>query len=56
VVEIAVAPDHHPAIAFLVAQGFIVDDGPGTQPLWGTPAHPRYEHDGADRAMLRREL
>ena len=33
-----------------------VDDGPGTQRLYGTPAYPDYDADGDDRVVFSREL
>jgi ribosomal protein S18 acetylase RimI-like enzyme len=39
-------PGNRQSIAFHRAVGFAVDDGPGTQPIYGTPAH--VDHDGAD--------
>jgi len=39
-------PGIRTSIAFHRALGFRVDDGPGTQRLYGTPAHP--DHDGPD--------
>ena len=40
------------AVAFFRALGFALDDGPGTQNLYGTPAHPDYEAHGEDRIVL----
>lgn len=39
-------PGNRTSIAFHRALGFRVDDGPGTQRLYGTPAH--VDHDGHD--------
>lgn len=32
--------------------GFQPDDGPGTKPIYGVPAHPHYDGDGEDRVLL----
>jgi GNAT superfamily N-acetyltransferase len=54
---IAVAwPGEPIAVAFFRALGFTPDDGPGTQPLYGTPAYPDYEGEGEDRVVFRRRL
>ena len=45
-------PDDPIAMAFFRALGFEPDDGPGTQRLYGVPAHPSYEGPGEDRAVL----
>ncbi len=34
----------------------MVDDGPGTQRVYGTPAYPDYEGDGEDIAVMWLEL
>ena len=39
-------PGNRTSVAFHKALGFSIDDGPGTQRLYGTPAHP--DHDGPD--------
>lgn len=44
------------SIAFHTAIGFSVDDGPGTQRLYGTHAYPDYEGDGQDMVVFRRRL
>ena len=36
--------------------GFRPDDGPGTMPIYGVPAHPHYDGDGEDRVLLIRVL
>ncbi|HWP63771.1 MAG TPA: GNAT family N-acetyltransferase [Candidatus Binatia bacterium] len=51
---IVVRPDEPIAVRFLRALGFEPDAGPGTQPLYGVPAYPDYEHEGEDRAIFRR--
>jgi ribosomal protein S18 acetylase RimI-like enzyme len=40
------------AIGFLRALGFTSDDGPGTTPIYGTPAFADYDADGDDKARL----
>jgi GNAT superfamily N-acetyltransferase len=55
-VEAITWPGNRVSIDFHRAMGFSVDDGPGTQRLYGTPAYPDYEADGEDRALLSREL
>ena len=49
-------PGNRVSVAFHRAMGFTVDDGPGTQRLYGTPAYPDYEADGDDRVVFSREL
>jgi GNAT superfamily N-acetyltransferase len=44
------------SIAFHTSIGFRVDDGPGTQRLYGTTAYPDYEGDGRDMVVFRRRL
>ena len=44
------------SIAFHTAIGFRVDDGPGTQRLYGTAAYPDYEGDGQDMVVFRLRL
>jgi GNAT superfamily N-acetyltransferase len=43
------------SIAFHRALGFRVDDGPGTQRVYGTTAYTDYEGDGEDIVVFRRE-
>ena len=38
------------------ALGFSIDDGPGTQRLYGTPAYPNYDGWGEDRVVFTRDL
>ena len=38
------------------ALGFRVDDGPGTQKLYGTPAHVDHDGPGEDRVVFTRDL
>ena len=49
-------PGNRVSIAFHRAVGFRVDDGPGTQPLYGTPAHPDHDGDGEDRVVFLLDL
>jgi GNAT superfamily N-acetyltransferase len=49
-------PGNRLSVAFHVAMGFGIDDGPGTQRLYGTPAYPDYESDGDDRVVFSRDL
>lgn len=44
------------SIAFHLALGFRLDDGPGTRRIAGTPAYPDYEGDGRDMAVMRLSL
>jgi GNAT superfamily N-acetyltransferase len=44
------------SIAFHRALGFLPDEGPGSMPLYGTPAYPDYDAEGDDRAVLVRRL
>lgn len=44
------------SIAFHTSIGFRVDDGPGTQRLYGTTAYPDYEGDGRDMVVFRKRL
>lgn len=49
-------PGNRPSIRFHRAMGFAIDDGPGTQSIFGTPAHPDHDGDGEDRVVFVREL
>ena len=49
-------PGNRVSVGFHVAMGFSIDDGPGTQRLYGTPAYPDYESDGDDRVVFSRAL
>jgi len=49
-------PDEPLAIAFFRGLGFLPEEGPGTQRLYGVPAFPDYEAKGEDRAVLVRSL
>jgi ribosomal protein S18 acetylase RimI-like enzyme len=44
------------SIEFLRRLGFVVEQGPGTRPLYGTPAFADYDRDGDDRVVLRRPI
>jgi ribosomal protein S18 acetylase RimI-like enzyme len=45
-------PGNRQSVAFHQAIGFRVDDGPGTQNLYGTRAYPDYDGEGEDRAVF----
>ena len=49
-------PGNRTSLAFHVALGFRVLDGPGTQPVYGTPAIVDYEGEGEDRTVMVLEL
>jgi GNAT superfamily N-acetyltransferase len=49
-------PGNRLSVDFHRAMGFRVDDGPGTQNLYGIPAYPDYDGDGEDRVVLTRDL
>lgn len=49
-------PGNRISIAFHRALGFEPDAGPGSMPLYGTPAFPDYDAEGEDRAVLVRAL
>ena len=49
-------PGNRTSIAFHRAMGFRVDDGPGTQRLYGTPAHVDHDGPDEDRVVFIREL
>ena len=49
-------PGNRVSVDFHRRLGFQPDDGPGTVPIYGVPAHPDYDGDGQDRAVLVREL
>jgi ribosomal protein S18 acetylase RimI-like enzyme len=49
-------PGNRTSVAFHTAIGFRVDDGPGTQRLYGTPAHADYDGWGEDRVVFTRDL
>ncbi len=49
-------PGNRVSVGFHRSMGFTVDDGPGTQRLYGTPAYPNYEAEGDDRVVFSRDL
>lgn len=49
-------PGNRISIAFHRALGFRIDDGPGTQPLYGTPAYPNHDGPDEDRVVFSRDL
>ena len=49
-------PGNRQSIAFHRSIGFAVDDGPGTQPIYGTPAHVDHDGEGEDRVVFRLDL
>jgi ribosomal protein S18 acetylase RimI-like enzyme len=49
-------PGNRQSVAFHTSIGFRVDDGPGTQNLYGTPAYADYDGDGDDRVVFSRDL
>ena len=49
-------PGNRTSVAFHIALGFRVDDGPGTQRLYGTPSYPDYDGWGEDRVVFVRDL
>jgi ribosomal protein S18 acetylase RimI-like enzyme len=49
-------PGNRVSVDFHRRLGFRPDDGPGTTGIYGVPAHPDYDGDGQDRAVLIREL
>jgi ribosomal protein S18 acetylase RimI-like enzyme len=49
-------PGNRLSINFHRAMGFRVDDGPGTQRLYGTPAYADYDAAGDDKVVFIRDL
>jgi GNAT superfamily N-acetyltransferase len=49
-------PGNRISVAFHMALGFRIDDGPRTQRLYGTPAYPDYDGYGEDRVVLSRQI
>jgi ribosomal protein S18 acetylase RimI-like enzyme len=49
-------PGDRQSVAFHGSIGFRVDDGPGTQNLYGTPAYADYDGDGDDRVVFTLDL
>ncbi len=49
-------PGNRVSVGFHRAMGFRIDDGTGTQPIYGTPAYPDYDGPGEDRVVFVRDL
>jgi ribosomal protein S18 acetylase RimI-like enzyme len=49
-------PGNRVSVGFHRALGFVPEDGPGTQRLYGTPAYPDYDAEGDDRVVFSRPL
>ena len=49
-------PGNRQSVSFHRSMGFRVDDGPGTQNLYGTPAYADYDGEGDDRVVFTRDL
>ena len=49
-------PGNRTSIAFHRSLGFEVDGGPGTRPLYGTPAYEDYDFEGEDRVVFVKRL
>ena len=49
-------PGNRTSLAFHRSIGFELDDGPGTQSIYGTPARADHDGDGEDRVVFRRTL
>jgi ribosomal protein S18 acetylase RimI-like enzyme len=49
-------PGNRQSVAFHRAIGFDVEEGPGTQNLYGTPAYADYDGEGEDRVVFVRDL
>jgi GNAT superfamily N-acetyltransferase len=49
-------PGDRASVAFHQALGFRIDDGPGTQRLYGTPAYPDYDGYGEERVVFSRQI
>lgn len=49
-------PGNRQSVAFHRAMGFRIDDGPGTTPIYGTPAHANHDGEGEDRVVFIRDL
>jgi GNAT superfamily N-acetyltransferase len=49
-------PGNRQSVAFHRSLGFRVDDGPGTQNLYGTPAYADYDGEGDDRVVFTHDL
>ena len=55
-VEAVTWPGDRGAIAFHLALGFTLDDGPGTRSLYGVPSYTDYDDDWDDKAVLNRDV
>lgn len=55
-VKAVTRPGNRVSVGFHRAMGFTVEDGPGTQGLYGTPAYPDYEAEGDDKVVFSRDL
>ena len=49
-------PGNRISVDFHRALGFVPDDGPGTQRLYGTPSYPNHDAEGEDRVHFVLEL
>jgi ribosomal protein S18 acetylase RimI-like enzyme len=49
-------PGNRASVAFHRSIGFRVEEGPGAQPIYGTPAYADYDGPGDDRVVFVREL
>jgi GNAT superfamily N-acetyltransferase len=49
-------PGNRSSVAFHTALGFGIDDGPGTQRLYGIPAYPDFDGWGEDRVVFTKDL
>lgn len=49
-------PGNRQSVAFHRSVGFRVDDGPGTRPIYGTPAYADYDGDDGDRVVFTHDL
>jgi GNAT superfamily N-acetyltransferase len=49
-------PGNRVSVDFHRHLGFRPEDGPGTVPIYGVPAYPDYDADGADRAVFVRSI
>lgn len=55
-VETVVWPADRVSVEFFEALGFRAQVGEGSQKMWGVPAYPDYDDEGADRAVFVLEL
>jgi GNAT superfamily N-acetyltransferase len=56
VVKAVTWPGNRVSLDFHRSLGFTIAEGPGTQNLYGTPAHAGYDFDREDRAILVRRV